>query len=404
MVMNYGIFFFGDKLQEVSPMTSGRPSCSEPPNGLLLGGQSFSASSITAEMFDSPTDPLSPPVEFDKYVSSSHTPQPQLPPIRVAPRSGGTTPCAGAAVGSKTVGRWLKDRREKKKEELRVHNAQLHAAVSVAAVAAAIAATAAATAAVSGSSGKDDHAEQTDTAMAAAATLVAARCVEAAEAMGAEREQLVSVISSAVNVQSHGDIMTLTAAAATALRGAATLKARTMKEVCNIAAVLPLEKGIGIKSEHTHSQNSSSNSEANSQGENFIGLCNEELLSRGSELLKRTRTGDLHWKIVSVYIDKTGQVILKMKSKHVVGTITKKKKKVLAEVCKDMPVWLERRVTETRGEERRYFGLKTISNRIIEFECKNQREYDMWTQGVSRLLAMVNDKKNSTPRSDSYWN
>ncbi|KAL2934547.1 VAN3-binding protein [Bienertia sinuspersici] len=49
---------------EVSPMTSGRPSCSEPPNG--VGGQSFSASSLTPEMFDSPTDPVSPPVDFDK--------------------------------------------------------------------------------------------------------------------------------------------------------------------------------------------------------------------------------------------------------------------------------------------------------------------------------------------------
>ena len=121
----------------------------------------------------------------------------------------------GGSVGSKTVGRWLKDRREKKKEEVRVHNAQLHAAVSVAAVAAAVAATAAATAAASGSSGKDEQAEQTDMAMASAATLVAARCVEAAEAMGAEREHLASVISSAVNVKSHGDFMTLTAAAAT---------------------------------------------------------------------------------------------------------------------------------------------------------------------------------------------
>uniref|UniRef100_A0A803LFM5 VAN3-binding protein-like auxin canalisation domain-containing protein n=1 Tax=Chenopodium quinoa TaxID=63459 RepID=A0A803LFM5_CHEQI len=51
---------------EVSPMTSGRPSCSEPPNG--IGGQSFSASSLTPEMFDSPTDPISPPVDFDKVL------------------------------------------------------------------------------------------------------------------------------------------------------------------------------------------------------------------------------------------------------------------------------------------------------------------------------------------------
>ena len=118
-----------------------------------------------------------------------------------------------AATG-KTVGRWLKDRREKKKEETRAHNAQLHAAVSVAGVAAAIAAMAAATAATSGSR-KDQEAARTDMAVASAATLVAAQCVEAAEAMGADREHLASVVSSAVNVGSAGDIMTLTAAAAT---------------------------------------------------------------------------------------------------------------------------------------------------------------------------------------------
>ena len=128
------------------------------------------------------------------------------------------TPATTAVTGSggKTVGRWLKDRREKKKEETRAHNAQLHAAISVAGVAAAVAAIAAATAA-SSSAGKDEQMAKTDMAVASAATLVAAQCVEVAEAMGAEREHLASVISSAVNVRSAGDIMTLTAGAATGL-------------------------------------------------------------------------------------------------------------------------------------------------------------------------------------------
>lgn len=118
--------------------------------------------------------------------------------------------------GGKTVGRWLKDRKEKKKEEARAHNAQLHAAVSVAAVAAAVAAIAAATAATSGS-GDDEQIAKTDSAVASAATLVAAQCVEAAESLGADREHLAAVVGSAVNVRSAGDIMTLTAAAATGI-------------------------------------------------------------------------------------------------------------------------------------------------------------------------------------------
>lgn len=32
---------------------------------------------------------------------------------------------------------------------------------------------------------------------------------------------------------------------------------------------------------------------------------------------------------------------------------------------------------------------------MVEFECRNQREYDMWTLGVSRLLAMVAEKRQS---------
>ncbi|KAL2922705.1 VAN3-binding protein [Bienertia sinuspersici] len=297
----------------------------------------------------------------------------------------GVTP----AAGGKTVGRWLKERKEKKKEETRAQNAQLHAAVSVAGVAAAIAAIAAATAASSGSSSKDQEAARTDMAVASAATLVAAQCVEAAEAMGAERDHLASVVSSAVNVRSSGDIMTLTAAAATALRGAATLKARALKDVWNIAAVIPAEKGVTV----SNGSNGSSRSHSGEimADDNFLGICSRELLARGCELLKRTRKDDLHWKIVSVYINRTNQVILKMKSRHVAGTITKKKKNVVIDVIKDMPAWPGRHLLEG-GDCRRYFGLKTILRGVVEFECRNQREHEVWTEGVSRLLSLAAEK------------
>uniref|UniRef100_A0A1S3ZQE8 VAN3-binding protein-like n=1 Tax=Nicotiana tabacum TaxID=4097 RepID=A0A1S3ZQE8_TOBAC len=217
--------------------------------------------------------------------------------------------------------------------------------------------------------------------------VVAAQCVETAEAMGADRDHLMSAISSAVNVRSHGDISTLTAAAATALRGAATLKGRALKEVWNIAAVTPKEKGIGVgtvrKSDQTQT-NSNNYSEGLDVEENFLGVCNQELLARGREFLKRTRNGDLHWKIVSVYIHRSGDVMLKMKSKHVGKTITKKKKNVVLEVYKDVPAWPGRHLFED-GEKRRYFGLKTEVRGVVEFECKNQREYEMWTQGVFSL-------------------
>nr|DAD47933.1 TPA_asm: hypothetical protein HUJ06_017870 [Nelumbo nucifera] len=374
--------------QEVSPLTSGRLSHS---SGPLTGNQS--CGSLT----DSP--PVSPSDDIDdvKLCRSTNTVRTQnRGPTGGGGGAGGCVGPGGGGIvggGGKTVGRWLKDRREKKKEETRAHNAQLHAAVSVAGVAAAVAAIAAATAA-SSSSGKDEQMAKTDMAVASAATLVAAQCVEAAEALGAEREHLASVVSSAVNVRSAGDILTLTAAAATALRGAATLKARALKDVWNVAAVIPVEKGMGLGGNHNNGHSNGNYSDELVPEENFLGLCSQEFLARGCELLKRTRKGDLHWKIVSVYIHRTGQVMLKMKSRHVAGTFTKKKKNVVLEVIKDMPAWPGRHLLEG-GEQRRYFGLKTALRGVVEFECRTQREYDVWTQGVSRLLSIVAERSSN---------
>ncbi|KAL3644905.1 hypothetical protein CASFOL_010085 [Castilleja foliolosa] len=377
---------------EISPLTSGRLSHSSGPlNGCLT------------EETESP--PISPSEEYEdvvKYLRANNTLQPLF---TGTPRTGYNGGGAGGAgtPGGKTVGRWLKERREKKKEEARTQNAQLHAAVAVAGVASAIAAIAAATAAAS-SKGKDEQMAKTDMAVASAATLVAAQCVEAAETMGADRDHLMSAITSAVNVRSHGDISTLTAAAATALRGVATLKARALKEVWNVAAAIPIERGLSLggggnnnKSNNNNNNNSSSNSSGSYceelvPEENFLAACNQEMLARGTELLKRTRIGDLHWKVVSVYIHRSGNVMLKMKSKHVASTITKKKKNVVLDVYKDMPAWPGRHLFED-GEKRRYFGLKTEVRGVVEFECRSTKEYEMWTQGVSRLLAIVAEKK-----------
>ncbi|CAL9221926.1 unnamed protein product [Arabidopsis halleri] len=367
--------------QEVSPRTSGRLSHSSGP--------------LNGSLTDSP--PISPHEVDDikQFCRSNNNFNSQF-------RSTGTTPgpITATTTQSKTVGRWLKDRREKKKEETRAHNAQIHAAVSVAGVAAAVAAIAAATAA-SSSSGKDENMAKTDMAVASAATLVAAQCVEAAEVMGAERDHLASVVSSAVNVRSAGDIMTLTAGAATALRGVTTLKARAMKEVWNIASVIPMDKGInpgGCSNVSGNGNGSNVSSSSSHSGEflvedNFLGHCNREWLARGGQLLKRTRKGDLHWKIVSVYINRLNQVILKMKSRHVGGTFTKKNKNVVIDVIKNIPAWPGRHLLEG-GEDLRYFGLKTVPRGIVEFECKSQREYEMWTQGVSRLLAVAAERNN----------
>lgn len=81
-----------------------------------------------------------------------------------------------------------------------------------------------------------------------------------------------------------------------ALRGAATLKARALKEVWNIAAVIPVEKGMGIgvcgKGNNNSNGSFSSSEELVPVPNTFLGASNQDLLARGTELLKRTRKGN----------------------------------------------------------------------------------------------------------------
>lgn len=114
------------------------------------------------------------------------------------------TPFKGASIK-----KWLKDIKQKRKEEERLQRAEVHAAMSVAGIAAALAAVAAE------NSKEDKSATTKDFAMAAAATLVAAQCAQVAEAMGAKHDELSSLIGSATTCTSASDIVTLTAAAAT---------------------------------------------------------------------------------------------------------------------------------------------------------------------------------------------
>lgn len=64
------------------------------------------------------------------------------------------------------------------------------------------------------------------------------------------------------------------------------MKARALKEVWNIAAVIPVDKGIpkgggggGYRGGELAPE------------DNFLGVCSRELLAKGCELLKRTRKG-----------------------------------------------------------------------------------------------------------------
>lgn len=119
-----------------------------------------------------------------------------------------------------TIGRWFHHREGSSRvDKARSERARVHAAVSVASVAAAVAAVAA------GAVNPEDLEDaKIDAALASATQLLASHCIEIAELAGADHDQVASAVEAAVDVRSPGDLMTLTAAAATALRGAAALR------------------------------------------------------------------------------------------------------------------------------------------------------------------------------------
>ncbi|KAH7298924.1 hypothetical protein KP509_25G064500 [Ceratopteris richardii] len=250
--------------------------------------------------------------------------------------------------------------------------------MSVAGVAAALAAIAASTAANTG----EESQNRTSMAVASAATLVAAQCVEAAESMGASREQISSVVSSAVSVKTPGDVMTLTAAAATALRAAETLKARASRNSISHSAIIPYERG--------GSNNSNSSGDlASDHGDSES--CTQDFLRRGCEFLKRTRKGELHWRVLFVYMDKNSQVVVKSQSKYMGGTITKSKKRMVQDVISEIPAW-PGRGTSDGIDQRRYFGIKT-DHGVMELECRNETDHRLWTEGISRLLSRAQHRR-----------
>ncbi|PKA59062.1 hypothetical protein AXF42_Ash001155 [Apostasia shenzhenica] len=269
------------------------------------------------------------------------------------------------ASRTRTAADWLKEHKERRKMEMRTRSAQIYAATSVAGVAAAVAATATASVfkadatAAPAADQTNGVCRSSSAALASAAALVASHCVEMAQAIGATREEILSVISSAVKAHSTGDIMALTASAATALRAAAMLSARLHKEINETVLIV--------------------------ENREFAG-CSSALafVSRGGELLKKTRKGDLHWKQVSVFINSNWQVVLNMKSTLMAGAFVKRKKGAVFAVYSNIPAWPGREAAEG-SSSKAYFGIRT-PERLIEFECRNKYQKQIWVEGIQQAL------------------
>ncbi|KAF2946426.1 hypothetical protein DAI22_02g292600 [Oryza sativa Japonica Group] len=121
----------------------------------------------------------------------------------------------------------------RKREDIRLQTAQMHAALSVARLATAVARMVGncqsestnANNTIMTAIGKDEH-RKMHVAIASAAALVAASCSEAAKLTGASREQISTVIHMGMETRSLGDLLMLTTSAATCLKGANAFKMR----------------------------------------------------------------------------------------------------------------------------------------------------------------------------------
>ncbi|XP_051120624.1 VAN3-binding protein isoform X2 [Andrographis paniculata] len=265
-----------------------------------------------------------------------------------------------------SIKKWLKEIKQKRKEDERIEKAQVHAAISVAGVAAALAAIAAEN---SQHSGKNTTTK--DSAVASAAALVAAQCAKVAEAMGAKREQLSTIIGSAITGTSASEIVTLTASAATSIRGADTLKARSgyKTRLNGSSPVLPLED--------------------NNEPEPDFDFDNcRSILEKGAELNIETADGRNLLMKVTVTLTSEGKVVLKLKKINLMNPFTRQKEYTVL----DMHAELYKEDSEAAGEteiETGYYIVLTTNKGVIKLDMMcDYKRYRMWSITINHMLML----------------
>ncbi|XP_043711196.1 VAN3-binding protein isoform X2 [Telopea speciosissima] len=260
--------------------------------------------------------------------------------------------------------KWFKDIKQRKKVEERLQRAEVHAAISVAGVAAALAAIAA-------ENTKHNQNNTTkESAVATAAALVAAQCAQVAEAMGAKREQLSTVMGSAMSSTSASEILTLTAAAATSLKGAATLKGRPghRDKINGVAPILPIEENNDFDFDFDFDKGRS-------------------LLTKGAVLGVESPDGKSMLRSVSVILNNEAKVILKIKKINMLpAAFARTKESVVldlhAELYKDSDDGEEE--TDTS-----YLIVLTTSRGTIKLDMMDDYgHYKMWAMTITHMLML----------------
>ncbi|KAH9622638.1 hypothetical protein KSS87_021150 [Heliosperma pusillum] len=269
--------------------------------------------------------------------------------------------------GKMSIKKWVKEIKEKRKEEKRVQRAEVHAALSIAGLAAALAAIAEDTT----TKGRLEHepvaSPSREAAMASAAALLASHCAQMAESLGAKRDQLGSVIGSAVSGTSTSDILTLTAAATTSLRGAATLKAREgCKKKLSGTPILPIEV------DHTKL-------DADLDFEKW-----RSILAKGAQLTIETPDGRCMKRIVSLYLTNEAKVILTLLKRNMFNIITSKKECLVldqhAELYKD---------SEGGEFDTCYQIVLTTTRGAVKLDMADDyQHYKMWATTINQMLML----------------
>ncbi|CAL5323475.1 unnamed protein product [Camellia sinensis] len=246
----------------------------------------------------------------------------------------------------------FRSRSKKKKEEFRLHTAKLHAALSLTQLAAAIAGFA-----TSGTSteAQQDHIEHITSSrastlalwdqdagvvVASAAALLTTVCAEAAESLGAKRAHVASAVKSGLATQTPVDMVTLTATAATCLKGAATLKSRA-------------KAGTDLPR-------------------------NQELLRVGAQISIVMPSGEKGCKWVTIYL-KRRQLTLSFRKKYLGGFLTATKEYMIINV-----------IEESKDIKGIYSLILKTNKGIAKLLFEDEKQSSIWVSTISNLLQMHN--------------
>ncbi|ONK69676.1 uncharacterized protein A4U43_C05F25560 [Asparagus officinalis] len=254
-----------------------------------------------------------------------------------------------------SIKKWVKEMKRKRKEEERLQRAEVHAAISVAGVASALAAIAA------DNTAANQAKSLKETAVASAAALIAAQCAQVAEAAGARKDQLASAIDAATTATDASNIITLTAAAATSLRGAATLRGRPdHKERIKGSALRNGNDGVDFDYERCRA-----------------------LLAKGEELQVRTPDGKCRFRTVTIVLNIDGQVLLKIKKLHLLTVFSSAKESIVYNLH-------GKPVKEPIEDGVAYFSINmTTSQGRIELIIDDYMQYRTWTVTINHMLMLT---------------